>query len=394
MGNRWAVLGVLFLARTTLGYTYQSVASVSPLLIDDLALSFTEVGALIGFFGLPGMFVALPGGLLGKRFGDVRMAVAGLTLMALGGFLMSMADGYGVAATGRLFTGIGAVTMTVVLVKLVGDWFEGREIVTALAILMNSWPVGIALGQVTQGALGETYGWQTAFGVAGAFCLGGALLIAVVFRRGTRDAGPVAVAGDRITRGEMILAALSGSVWSLFNGGFIIIMGFAPAMLTARGMDVAAAGYLISTGTWVYMVSIPLGGWLSERLGRPNLVMLSCFACGAVTVATVPFVADPVINFVLAGIFIGIPTGNVMALTVECVRRQHRNTGNGIYYTMHYFGMFALPALAGWALDLSGTAAAAMLVGATATALAIGVLLSLRVLQARFAADLAAESTV
>lgn len=389
--NRWVVLGVLFLARTALGYAYQSVASVSPLMIADLSLSFAEVGALIGFFGLPGMFVALPGGLLGKRFGDVKVAVGGLLLMALGGFLMAAADGYGLASVGRLFMGIGAVTMTVVLVKLVGDWFEGREIVTALAILMNSWPVGIALGQVTQGALGEAYGWQTAFAVCGAWALSGALLVAVVFRRGTRET-VTADPGDRITRGEMILAALAGLIWTLYNGGFIAIMGFAPAMLTARGFDVAAAGYLISTGTWVYMVAIPLGGWLSERLDRPNLVMFSCFAVGAATVAAVPYVGDPVICFVLAGIFIGIPTGNVMALTVECVRRQHRNTGNGIYYTIHYAGMFAIPALAGWSLDLTGTAAAAMLVGAAATASAIGVLLVLRVLQARYAAGLVGES--
>jgi MFS family permease len=387
--NRWLVLVVLFLARTALGYTYQSVASVSPLMVADLSLSFAEVGALIGFFGLPGMFVALPGGLLGKRFGDVKVAVGGLALMALGGFLMAAADGYSLASAGRLFTGIGAVTMTVVLVKLVGDWFEGREVVTALAILMNSWPVGIALGQVTQGALGEAYGWQAAFAAAGAFSLSGALLIAVVFRRGTRDDGPAAVAGDRIAAGEIVLAALAGSVWTLYNGGFIVVMGFAPAMLTAAGLDVAHAGVLISTGTWVYMVAIPLGGWLSERLGRPNLVMLTCFAAGAGTVAAVPYVADPVICFVLAGIFIGVPTGNVMALTVECVRRQHRNTGNGVYYTVHYAGMFVIPAAAGWALDLSGTAAAAMLVGASATALAIVALLALRLLQARFAAGLA-----
>lgn len=388
IANRWVVLGVLFLARTALGYAYQSVASVSPLMVADLSLSFAEIGALIGFFGLPGMFVALPGGLLGNRFGDVKVAVGGLLMMAAGGFLMALADAYGLASVGRLFMGIGAVTMTVVLVKLVGDWFEGREIVTALAILMNSWPVGIALGQVTQGALGEAYGWQTTFAVCGGWALCGALLIAVVFRRGTRQAAAASVAGDRITRGEMVLAALAGLVWTLYNGGFIAIMGFAPAMLTARGLDVAEAGYLISTGTWVYMVAIPLGGWLSERLARPSLVMFSCFAAGAATVAMVPYVADPVVCFVLAGIFIGIPTGNVMALTVECVRRQHRNTGNGIYYTVHYGGMFALPALAGWALDLTGTAAAAMLVGAAATAAAMVVLLALRLLQARFAADL------
>ena len=53
--NRWLILAALFLARSTLGYQYQSVASVSPLLVDDLGINFAEVGALIGFYSLLGI---------------------------------------------------------------------------------------------------------------------------------------------------------------------------------------------------------------------------------------------------------------------------------------------------------------------------------------------------
>ena len=70
--------------------------------------------------------------------------------------------------------------MTVVLVKIVGDWFEGREVVTALAILMNSWPVGIAIGLWSQGAMAETWGWQTVFLTAGVGSAVGFLLVRAV----------------------------------------------------------------------------------------------------------------------------------------------------------------------------------------------------------------------
>ncbi len=36
--NRWFILAVLFLARTSMGFQFQSVASVSPFLIDELAI--------------------------------------------------------------------------------------------------------------------------------------------------------------------------------------------------------------------------------------------------------------------------------------------------------------------------------------------------------------------
>lgn len=60
--NRWIILLVLFVARTAMGFQLQSVASVSPLLVEDLAIDFARLGALIGVYMLPGVVVAAPGG--------------------------------------------------------------------------------------------------------------------------------------------------------------------------------------------------------------------------------------------------------------------------------------------------------------------------------------------
>jgi nitrate/nitrite transporter NarK len=38
--------------------------------VADLALSYAQLGTLMGFYLLPGAFLALPGGMLGARFGD------------------------------------------------------------------------------------------------------------------------------------------------------------------------------------------------------------------------------------------------------------------------------------------------------------------------------------
>ncbi len=111
--------------------------------------------------------------------------------------------------------------------------------------------------------------------------------------------------------------------------------------------------------------------------------MVGCFVLAALIVAAVPFVEPVVVLFALAGIFVGIPTGNVMALTVETVRAEYRNIGVGLYFSVHYVGLTTVPVIAGWALDLSGSTAAPMFVGAACTAMAIGVLGALRLVQSR-----------
>ncbi len=380
--NRWVVLGALFVARSALGYHFQSVASVSPLLADDLGIDFTAVGTLIGFFSLLGVLTALPSGFLAQRFGERRMCLFGLAMMATGGFIMWLGSDFTMIGVGRMVAGTGGVVVTVVMVKIVGDLFEGKEVVTAMAILMNSWPVGITIGLFTQGAMAEAWGWQAVFLTAGIGSLVGMLLVAILYRPGTRNvARPLQRLA--ITRAEATKVFLAGIIWVLYNAGYLMVLSFGPAMLVLRGMDVAAAGLLLANATFVYMFAIPLGGWMSEKLARPNLVMVTSFALGALMVGLVPLVDAPLLLFIPAAIFIGIPTGNVMALTVETVRAEHRNTGTGLYHTWNHAGLFVGPVFAGWIVDQTGDPATAMFFGGVTMVLAIVALGALRGLQWR-----------
>ena len=67
--------------------------------------------------------------MLGQRFGAKRVVLAGLVLMAIGGALMGLGSSFAMAAAGRIVSGTGAVLLTVLVSKMVTDWFAGREIV-------------------------------------------------------------------------------------------------------------------------------------------------------------------------------------------------------------------------------------------------------------------------
>jgi MFS family permease len=131
MENRWIILAVLFTVRTVMGIQFQSVASVSPFLIKDLDIDYTRLGILIGLYHLPGVVLAFPGGLLGKRFGDKRIVMSALVLMAVGGLIMGLNDSYAFSVMGRLLSGFGGILLNVLLTKMIADWFAGKEIITA-----------------------------------------------------------------------------------------------------------------------------------------------------------------------------------------------------------------------------------------------------------------------
>ena len=177
--TRWLMLLVLFIARTAMAFQFQSVASTAPFLVDAFAIDFTRLGALIGLYMLPGIFIALPGGMLGQRFGAKNLVLAVLLLMALGGALMGASTSFIAVSAGRLISGVGAVLINVLMTKMIADWFAGREIVTAMAILVTSWPLGLALGLLLFTPLAVSQSWNAVMYAAALLALASLLLVAL-----------------------------------------------------------------------------------------------------------------------------------------------------------------------------------------------------------------------
>jgi MFS family permease len=89
--------------------------------MDNFGIDLASVGALVGLFMLPGIVLAIPAGTLGGRFGDKRMVLFGLMLMAAGTAASGFAPDWNVMLAGRVLNGIGAVFLTVLMTKMVFD---------------------------------------------------------------------------------------------------------------------------------------------------------------------------------------------------------------------------------------------------------------------------------
>ncbi len=361
MPNRWVILLVLTLARTTMGFQFQALSSISPALIAETTISYTALGILIGAYMLPGVFIAIPGGWFGKRFGDKRVVLAGLTMMTAGGAVLVLSDSYGVMFAGRLVSGVGAVLLNVLVTKMVTDWFAGQRIVTSMGILISSWPLGIAIALLTMPLVTESAGLVWAFTLPVVACAVALLLVSVMYSSPNEQAGetlshtkPV----RNLTPYEFWGVVLSGAIWCLYNVAFILPLIFGPEFLTSRGTGLAAAGAIVSLTSWLIIPALPLGAWFAERIERPVTILVVSFAAPAIILLLIPITSSHVVMFAILGLTFGPAGGLIMALPAKVLREENRAVGIGIFYTVYYAGMGIFPAISGYIRDASGNPAA------------------------------------
>lgn len=365
MERRWRILIILYVVRTVMGVQFQSIASVSHLLMGDLGINYTQLGTLIGLYQLPGVFLAFPGGLLGKRFGDKRLVIAALALMALGGFLIGVSGSYELAVLGRLLSGVGYILLTTTLTKMVSDWFAGYEIVMAMAIFVSSWPLGISLALVSLIRIALVASWQLVMHLTAAISLISLVVISVLYHEqahiSREEKGEAAKLG--VSRIEAWLVVLAGLIWSLFNVGFVILPSFAPEFLISKGHSAANASSLVSTVTWIVIPSLMVGGYLAEKIGHPNIILIACFSSIGTALVLLTLYLNPLTLFIALGLLFGPPAGVIMALPNEVLRAENRGPGMGIFYTSYYVGTATLPALAGFLQDITKNPATPFLFG-------------------------------
>jgi MFS family permease len=361
--NRWGILAVLFAVRGTMAFQFQSVAAVAPLLSSEYGVGLADVGVLIGLYFAPGVALALPGGAIGQRFGDKTTVVAALLLMLAGSVAMASAVSLNMQIAGRLVAGAGGVILSVQMTKMLTDWFAGKEIATAMAIFVNPWPAGIAVALLTLPLIGTGYGVAAVHLSVAATAALGILLISALYKA-PPNAVAAPAAGVGLDRHAALAVIAAGLIWGLFNIGFATIFSFGPSMLVERGWSVTAAGSTISIVLWVAAISVPLGGFIADRSGRPELMLVAgCILFAALMIALPR--SGAVLPIVAAlGLVSGQPAGPIMSLPARVLQPQTRAIGMGLFFTMFYGCMVLGPVVGGACANWAGTAAAAFDFGA------------------------------
>ena len=362
MRNRWGVLAVLFLVRLTMAFQFQSVAAVAPLLSGKFGVSLADIGLLIGLYFAPGVVLSLPGGAIGQKFGDKRTALIALVMMLVGSLAMALTELWSLQIAGRLVAGAGGVLLNVQLTMMITDWFAGKEMATAMAIFVNSWPAGVALSLLSLPLIGTAYGLAAVHLFVAALITIGAVMAA--FYRAPQSAIASVASSARLSVQVMMAVVVAGLIWGLFNLGFAMIFSFGPTMLVERGYTIAQSGSVISIVLWLAVFSVPLGGFVADRLKRPQFVLVAGSLLFALLMLLLAHSGVVIPLVVALGLISGQPAGPMMSLPARVLEPATRALGMGIFYTLYYAAMTVGPIVAGAAAKWTGSAAAAFDFGA------------------------------
>jgi predicted MFS family arabinose efflux permease len=261
----------------------------------ELAVSDALLGLLYGFaFAVFYTTVGVPIARLADRGNRARIITWSLTLFSVMTALCGLAASYWQLLLARVGVAVGEGGTNPPSHSMISDLFPVERRSTAMAIFALGPHVGILLGFLVGGAIGQRFGWRAAFIVAG---LSG-LVLATVSRWLLRDPtrGHARGMGGRATE-----LPAAGAVWAalwhrasmrqVFIGGAVAtiasyaIVGWLPAFLMrSHGLSTAAAGIALAVMLGLMGgVGTLAGGIIADRLGRRD-------AAWRMRVVTVAFV--------------------------------------------------------------------------------------------------------
>ena len=138
------MLGLGWLIYFSFGMVMSSLVPIVTLLRDELGISFTQMGVILGAWQLVYIAAAAPSGLLIDRIGPKKALAIGALIIALSAFLRSYAEGFWSLFAAVALFGLGGPIVSIGLPKLVVDWFSGPNRGLASGIYIT----GPALGSV------------------------------------------------------------------------------------------------------------------------------------------------------------------------------------------------------------------------------------------------------
>jgi sugar phosphate permease len=261
----------------------------------DMQEFFNISGSVLGFLSsayfYPYAVMQLPAGFLVDSWGPRKTVSFFFILAALGSIMMGIAPNMSLAFFGRMLIGIGVSTVFVSNFKLLAEWFAPREFAIMGGIFMSMGGVGVLFSTAPLALLSNLIGWRMTLAVVGGISLVmSALVYAFVFNR-PADKGWTSIVSAQEGQASKKISLLEGfkmvlaekdfwpvAIWSFFTVGiFFALAGLwaGPYLIQVYGLSKTSVGAILSMSAVALIVSSPLLGFLSNRVGRKS-VLIGC----------------------------------------------------------------------------------------------------------------------
>jgi len=349
-----------------------------PLLRQDLGLNYFQAGVLVSSFSLSYGFGQLPMALLADRFSPIVLIVIGLIGTSLSSVAVSLTHTYWQMIPCFIILGLLGGTYHApaasFLSQLVPKTQRGRSLGThtiggsASFLLTPVMAVAIAT---------QTSTWRLSFLLLAIPALVMGILLCFVAWK-SREAGQIAekvqsnlstdgsnpgdnltdepeptITWSQIVRAIGILAMISITIQIVFSS----VHSYLPLYLVDRhGIAPEYAGIMVGLVAGAGIVGAPLGGALSDRMGRKKVILLSLSLAGPFLFAVIQAPSNLWLPLLLLvyGAIISTRMPAMESLIADVVPSQRRATVLGIYYLTGQETAGIITPLVGRLIDQNG----------------------------------------
>jgi predicted MFS family arabinose efflux permease len=286
VNRSWIVpfLATLF-AMMTLQMSSLGFAPLLPAIQKEFSMSYTQIGLFTGMYGLLALALSVPAGIVAKRYGEKRILVVALFLVACGLFMLGRAPGfYSAFAARALWIGTYRFAFVCVLTAIAvtaPPSLKGASMGFLGSVSSFASVIGAPFGS----KIGEDFGWRSGMTAYACVAIVGGLVIWAFYHQRSGEKEPVPMhsvsasrEGGRSAFRTPVVWALAVLVGMIGMASYSVTFFVPAAAKTVFQMDAVEAALVISTG---YVCAIFLNLLLGYLMDHYNkwVVLSSLVAC-------------------------------------------------------------------------------------------------------------------
>ncbi|MBA7694636.1 Multidrug resistance protein MdtG [subsurface metagenome] len=333
-----------------------------PFIRDDFTLDYTQAGLVVSVFNLSYGIGQLPAGWLADRIGPRILITIGICGVALVGFLVGLSQTYIMLIVLLALMGVVGGGYHPSAAPMISASVEPRNRGRALGFHLIGGSGSFFLAPLIAAAIATIWGWRGSFiGLAVPTMIFGIIFYVLLGRRAkmsktqqttTRhhDETPSPPGYLRRLVIFIILTTFTGAV--TFSTIAFIPLFMVDHFGVGEGTAAAFISIIYSAGLW----ASPLGGYLSDRLGRVPVTLAVCLITGPLiyllTLVSYSLGIGALLLIIGIVIYIRMPASEAYILGQAPER--HRSMIYGIYYSAGIEGGAVLTPVMGYFIDRFG----------------------------------------
>ncbi len=283
-------IALIVLAQSSQALIIGGVALFLPLIRRDLGLTFAQAGALDAASIFVYACMQVPSGLLADRFGPRRLFITGLLGVNLLAFSFSLQEHYGLLVANQALSGFFRSLVFAPGMLMMAALFRPERRATALGLFIAGGFSSNIFLSLLGPLLEPTLGWRGLFACFSAI----GLLVLGLFWLRTRNR-PAPPRPPHVPLREALRVLRERAMWALAVIQYVrlaVVFGvnvWLPTFIVdERGYSLQTAGAIVAMAAALTAPSNFIGGYLSDRLGRPLAVIGGAMIVLAVTTLLLP----------------------------------------------------------------------------------------------------------